>query len=238
MQKVTALCTFFISTAIMSKELVEFLGGFITEHKMELFREKIGQRTRQLTVVVENLFQEHNISAVLRTADCFGVQDIHVIERGYQYRVNDEVALGASKWLDVKHYKDAENNTLDCYKALREQGYKIVATTPHKDDVNLEEYDFSQKTALVFGTELQGLSPEAIEHADAWLKVPMVGFTESLNISVCAAVCMHHATWKLRSGESFPGLSEEEQTETMHRWIRSVLKKPDLLEEEFFKRNG
>jgi len=236
-QKVKALCTFLFYT-LMNKELVEFLGGFITEHKMGLFREKIGQRTRHLSVVVENLFQEHNISAVLRTADCFGVQDVHVIERGYQYRVNEEVALGASKWLNVKHYKDGENNTLDCYKALREQGYKIVATTPHKDDVNLEEYDFSQKTALVFGTELQGLSDEAIAHADAWLKVPMVGFTESLNISVCAAVCMHHATWKMRSSGNFPALSDEEQNTILHSWIRSVLKKPDLLEDEFFKRKG
>lgn len=221
----------------MTAELVEFLGGFITEHKMNLFREKIGQRTRHLTVVVENLFQEHNISAVLRTADCFGVQDVHVIERGYPYRVNEEVALGASKWLDVKHYKEAENNTLDCYRKLRAQGYKIVATTPHKDDVNLEEYDFGQKTALVFGTELQGLSSEAISEADAWLKVPMVGFTESLNISVCAAVCMHHATWKMRGSGHFPGLSPEEQVQTMYRWIRSVLKKPDLLEEEFSRRS-
>ncbi|HEY8366769.1 MAG TPA: RNA methyltransferase [Bacteroidia bacterium] len=222
----------------MDKELVEYLSNFITEHKWNLFQDKIQDRTRHLTVVVENLFQEHNISAVLRTADCFGLQDVHVIERGYSYKVNDEIALGASKWLDVKHYKGGENNTLDCYKALRDKGYKIVATTPHKDDVNLEEYDFSQKTALVFGTEKEGLSEEAIEQADAWLKVPMVGFTESLNISVCAAICMHHATWKLRSSGNFPHLSEDEKLEILYRWVKQVIKKPELIENEFWKNKG
>lgn len=222
----------------MDKELIEYLSKFITEHKWNLFQNKIQDRTRHLTVVVENLFQEHNISAVLRTADCFGLQDVHVIEKGYSYKVNDEIALGASKWLDVTHYKGGENNTLDCYKALRDKGYKIVATTPHKDDVDLEAYDFSQKTALVFGTEKEGLSQEAIEQADAWLKVPMVGFTESLNISVCAAICMHHATWKLRSSEKFPHLSEDEKSEILYRWVKQVIKKPELIENEFWKNKG
>lgn len=219
----------------MNKELVAYLSEFITEHKWNLFQDKLQHRTRHLTVVVENLYQEHNISAVLRTADCFGVQNVHVIEKGNSYKVNDEIALGASKWLDVSHYTGNENNTETCYKALREQGYKIVATTPHKDDVNLEEYDFSQKTALVFGTEKEGLSSEAIEQADAWLKVPMVGFTESLNISVCAAICIHHATWKLRNSGNFPNLNEEEHTQLLYNWVCQVIKKPELIESEFWK---
>lgn len=219
----------------MNKELVAYLSEFITEHKWNLFQDKLQHRTRHLTVVVENLYQEHNISAVLRTADCFGVQNVHVIEKGNSYKVNDEIALGASKWLDVSHYTGNKNNTETCYKALREQGYKIVATTPHKDDVNLEEYDFSQKTALVFGTEKEGLSSEAIEQADAWLKVPMVGFTESLNISVCAAICIHHATWKLRNSGNFPNLNEEEHTQLLYNWVCQVIKKPELIESEFWK---
>lgn len=219
----------------MEKDKIEYLARFISAHKWELIQEKVQHRTRHISVVVENLFQEHNISAVLRTADVFGIQDVHVIERGYTFKTNDEIALGASKWLDVHHYKNAENNTLACYEKLREQGYKIVATTPHKDDIDLEDFDFTQKTALIFGTEKEGLSPEAIENADAWLKVPMVGFTESLNISVCAAICMHHATWKLRSQKQLPPMPEQEKNEIMYKWVKNVLKKPELIEAEYDK---
>lgn len=222
----------------MDKELIEYLSTYVTDNKWSLFQQKIQDRTRHLTVVVENLFQAHNISAVLRSADCFGLQDVHVIERGYTYSVNDDIALGASKWLNVTHYAESENNTLDCYAKLKEKGYKIVATTPHKDGVNLEDYDFTQKTALVFGTEKKGLSPDAIQHADAWLKVPMYGFTESFNISVCAAICMHHATWKLRSNNQFPSLSTEEKEELIYQWIHKVLKTPDLIELEYKKMKG
>jgi tRNA (guanosine-2'-O-)-methyltransferase len=212
------------------KALTEYLMGFITERRKNLILEKSALRTRHLTVVVENLFQDHNFSAVMRSADCFGVQDIHVIENSYSYRINDEIALGAEQWLTVKRYGKHENNTAECLHGLKQKGYLIAATTPHKDEVNLEDYDFSKPTALVFGTEKEGLSSTAFEMADVFVKVPMVGFTESLNISVCAAVCMHHLTWKMRTSGMDYFLNEEERLELMYDWVRKTLKDPDGLE--------
>ena len=212
------------------KALTEYLMGFITERRKNLILEKSALRTRHLTVVVENLFQDHNLSAVMRSADCFGVQDIHVVENSYSYRINDEIALGAEQWLSVNRYGKHENNTAECLKGLKQKGYVIAATTPHKDDVNLEDYDFSKPTALVFGTEKEGLSSTALEMADVFVKVPMVGFTESLNISVCAAVCMHHLTWKMRTSETDYLLNEEERLDLMYDWVRKTLKDPDGLE--------
>lgn len=220
------------------KALAEYLMGFVTERKGSLFAEKVAQRTRHLTVVVENLFQDHNFSAVMRSCDCFGIQDVHVIENSYSYRVNDEISLGASQWIDVHRHRGQENNTLACITELKRQGYVIAATTPHKDDVDLEAYDLSRPTALLFGTEKEGLTPEALELADVYVKVPMVGFTESLNISVCAAVCMHHLTWKMRHSDIPWQLSETEKWDVIYRWVRASLKDPDGIEKVWREKNG
>ena len=220
------------------KALAEYLMGFVTERKGSLFVEKVAQRTRHLTVVVENLFQDHNFSAVMRSCDCFGIQDVHVIENSYSYRVNDEISLGASQWIDVHRHRGQENNTPACITKLKQQGYVIAATTPHKDDVDLEAYDLSSPTALLFGTEKEGLTPEALELADVYVKVPMVGFTESLNISVCAAVCMHHLTWKMRHSDIPWQLSETEKWDVIYRWVRASLKDPDGIEKVWREKNG
>lgn len=213
------------------KALTEYLMEFISERRKELITTKVQDRTRHLTVVVENLFQDHNFSAVMRSCDCFGIQDVHVIENSYSYRVNDEIALGASKWLNIHRYNQSENNTVDAIKQLKEKGYVIAATTPHKDDINLEEYDISNPTALIFGTEKEGLTPEALELADVYVKVPMVGFTESLNISVCAAVCTHHLTWKMRQSDEIEWrLPENEKWDVLYEWVRTTLKDPDGIE--------
>lgn len=220
------------------KALAEYLMGFVTARKGSIFAEKVAQRTRHLTVVVENLFQDHNFSAVMRSCDCFGIQDVHVIENSYSYRVNDEISLGASQWIDVHRHRGQENNTLACITKLKQQGYVIAATTPHKDDVDLEAYDLSRPTALLFGTEKEGLTPEALELADVYVKVPMVGFTESLNISVCAAVCMHHLTWKMRHSDIPWQLSETEKWDVIYRWVRASLKDPDGIEKVWREKNG
>jgi tRNA (guanosine-2'-O-)-methyltransferase len=217
-------------------ELIEYLSQFVSDHKNELFTEKIAHRTRHVTVVIENLFQEHNTSAVLRTADCFGVQDVHIIQGDHGYKINDDIALGASKWLTIHSYKGNDNNTESCLHELKARGYTIVATTPHRDDTNLEELDISGPVAIVFGTELEGISPTAVAMADKFMKVPMFGFTESLNISVCAGICMHHLSWKLRQMGDTGRLSETERLDILLGWMRNALKHPEQIEQEFYKR--
>ena len=213
--------------------LRDFLFGFISDNKKSLFEKIIEYRTRHITVVLEDIYQPHNASAVLRSADLFGVQDIHIIENRNRYEVNPDVALGSSKWLTINKYNKAEDNTLACFEELRRRGYRIVATTPHKDDVMLDELPVDQKTAVVFGTELLGLSDVALDNADAFVKIPMYGFTESFNISVSAALTLYNLTERMRKSSVGWQLCEEEKILIQIEWAKSTIKKVDLLIEEF-----
>ena len=140
------------------KGLIEYLSSVITEERYVQIQKVLQNRTRYLTVVLEDIYQSQNASAVLRTCDCFGIQDVHIIENKNEYNINPDVVQGASKWLSLSYYNERENNTLDAINKLKADGYRIVATTPHTNDVNLEEFDInSGKIALVFGTELTGI---------------------------------------------------------------------------------
>ena len=203
----------------------------VSVHKKDLFSQIIKNRSRHLTVVMEDIFQSQNASAVLRSADCFGIQDVHIIENQNEYTLNPQVALGSSKWLSLYKYNSEKNNTQVAYENLRKNGYQIVATTPHLNDVSLNELDISKKTALVFGTEMQGLSTYAIENADIHMKIPMYGFTESFNISVSAALCMHFLSEKMRnSNENDWQLSDSEKNEILLSWAKSVVKSSNEIE--------
>jgi tRNA (guanosine-2'-O-)-methyltransferase len=218
------------------KKLLVFFQAFITENKKKKFDEKIQYRTRHLTIVLEDIFQPHNASAVLRSCDCFGIQDVHIIENRYKYEVNPDVALGSAKWLTLYKYIGKQFNTIACLESLKEQGYRIVATTPHKDDFLPETLPLDQKIALVFGTELEGLTGKAIGMADAFLRIPMYGFTESLNISVSAALLLYTLSERLRKSEIIWQLGDEEKLEIILTWSRNVLKKPATLEREFLRK--
>ncbi len=221
----------------MNKELIKHFSELITTERWQLMNKIIADRTRYITVVLEDIFQAHNASAVLRTCDCFGVQDVHIIENRNQYTVNPDVALGASKWLNLVKYSEQEENTIACINNLKEKGYRIVATTPHTDDVNLEEFDLSKgKIALMFGSELPGLTKTALNHADEFLKIPMYGFTESFNISVSASIILHHLRWKLNQSEIKWQLSNAEKDEILLNWLRQSIKRSDVVEKDFLRR--
>ena len=193
------------------KELYDFLSGFITEERKKKFEDVIRLRSRYVTVAVEDVYQPHNASAVLRSAECFGVQDIHIIENKNKYNPSEEISLGSHKWLSLLRHSKAENNTLSCIQSLRKNGYRIVATTPHKNDCLLSEFDLSKgKVALFFGTELEGVSETILKEADEFVKIQMFGFTESFNISVSAAICMYELMTKLRNTNLNWQLSEAE----------------------------
>ncbi len=220
-------------SAKTAKELRDYLFGFISENKRNLFGRIIENRTRHLTVVLENIYQPHNASAVLRSCDLFGVQDVHIIENTNEYTLSNEVAMGSSKWLTMKKYNELEHNTLACFEQLRSEGYRIVATTPHTDDVLIADLPVEPKTALVFGTELTGLSDIAMKNADAFVKIPMYGFTESFNISVSAALSLYQFTENMRKSDVHWQLTEEEKIEIQINWAMNVIKKSELIVEDF-----
>ncbi|MFZ4520975.1 MAG: TrmH family RNA methyltransferase [Bacteroidales bacterium] len=221
-----------------SKELIAYLSNFVTEERFQKFSDTLRYRTRHLTIVLEDIFQSHNASAVLRTCDCFGIQDVHIIENRNKYEVNPDVALGASKWLDLLKYNKQENNTVSSINALKNKGYRVVATTPHKDGYTPDTLPLDQKTALIFGTELAGLTPDAMELADDFIRIPMVGFTESLNISVSAAIFIQTLTTRLRNSDISWQLSEYEQNTIMINWLRQSIKKSDMIIQDFLQKNA
>ncbi|RLD58608.1 MAG: TrmH family RNA methyltransferase [Bacteroidetes bacterium] len=220
----------------MKKELIQYLSKFATEHRVELFKKIINYRTNYITVVLEDIFQPHNASAVLRSCDCFGLQDVHIIENRNEYKVNPDVALGSYKWLNLNKFNSSDENTLGAIKKLKKDGYRIVATTPHTNDVDLEDFDLNKgKFALFFGTELTGLSETMLNNADEFLKIPMFGFTESFNISVSAAIILHHLTYKLRNSNINWQLTSEGKEDLILQWLKQSINKSDAIEKEFIK---
>lgn len=216
-------------------QLINYLKQFITDDRWEKINEVLNVRTRYLTVVLEDIYQPHNASAVLRSCDGFGIQDVHIIENKNEFDPNKGVTIGADKWISYYRYDTPNiNNTARCYQNLREQGYQIIATTPHHDDVTIDEVSLSRPTALVFGAELTGLSDYAMDHADGFAKIPMAGFSESFNISVGAALCLYDLSTRLRKSEWQWGLGKNEKTDLRLEWIKKSVRAPEKLEERFF----
>jgi len=221
------------------KIIINSLGQFLTDERFELFHTVLNNRTRYITIVLEDIYQPHNASAVLRTSECFGIQDVHVIENRNKYNINPDVVLGSTKWINLIRHNQKNNNTTDTISALKNDGYRIIATTPHINDVSLDEFDLAKgKVALFFGTELNGLSNNVLDAADEFLKIPMYGFTESFNISVSAALILHELNSKMRTNNLNWQLTEYEKDIIMLKWLMSTIKKPDLLFNKVCKTKG
>ncbi|MDO9510448.1 MAG: RNA methyltransferase [Bacteroidales bacterium] len=212
---------------------LEHLNQFVNTERKKKFDKLVELRTRYLTIVLEDIFQPHNASAVLRSCDCFGIQDVHIIENRNKYQVNRDVALGSPKWLDLKRYNSSDFNTPEAYEVLKQRGYTIVATSPHKNDCSIEELPLDKPVAIVFGTEKVGLTQYAINNADAWVKIPMVGFTESLNISVSAAITLYTLTQRLYN-ENIPWqMNPSEKVEVLIHWAMNTLNKSESVARNF-----
>lgn len=225
----------FIIMSIDEKVLEEFY-NIITESKQSKYDHIASERTKYLTVVMESISKEHNSSAVLRTCDCFGIQDLHTIEKGQKkHEPMRDIALGAGNWVDLMTYDSGTNPSVECLNRLKSQGYKIVATTPHTD-IDINDIDINQPIALVFGTELSGISNEVEEMADQLVKIPMYGFTESFNISVSAAVALNILRNKLEHSTLDWKLSKEEQTKLKIQWCAKIIRDGEKVEKEIRRR--
>lgn len=202
------------------------LKEMISEERWQKFHDIIDVRTRYITVVLEDIFQTHNASAVIRTCELMGIQDLHIIENRNSYELNKDIVVGADKWVNLYKFNKNKNNTLQCYKELKKKGYRIVATSLHKNDVLISQLPLDQKTALVFGNEGDGLTDNALNNADAYVKIPMYGFTESYNISVSAALCLYELSGRMRNEVKNWQLTEEEKESLLINFALKTIKSP------------
>ena len=215
-------------------EYLNYLENILTDNRKERFLNVLKNRTNHFTIAIEDVFQLHNTSAVMRNCEVFGIQQLNVVEEKFGKNIDAEIAMGAQKWVDVNRFDSIQS----CIDSLKKENYQIIATTPHDDSCMLHEFDISKKSALFFGTERDGLSAEVMNQADGFLKIPMVGFTESLNISVSAAIIIQDITNRLRQSSIDWHLSEDEMLALRLKWAKNTIKDIKRIEERYFLENS
>lgn len=212
----------------LQHSLVNLLEEYVTPNKIELIDKVLSERTRYLTVVMEDFYHSQNASAVMRTCDCFGVQDVYITQRLHDYSLNPNVVRGASKWLSLNMFEREEQSTQKCFDTLKAKKYQLVGTTPDRNSASIKELDLSKPIAFVFGTEKQGMSEYAKENVDELVHVPMYGFTESFNVSVSAALILNELVDRVRKEGVNWQLTEEEKMDLKFEWYQQIVKRSDL----------
>uniref|UniRef100_UPI00404A3DB6 TrmH family RNA methyltransferase n=1 Tax=Flavobacterium sp. TaxID=239 RepID=UPI00404A3DB6 len=211
-----------------------YLKEFLTESRIEKIDSVLSKRTQHFTVCIEDVFQLHNTSAVMRTCDVFGIQSLHVINQRFEKNIDTEIAMGAQKWVDVFKY----NQTQEAIDSLKKKGYRIIATSPNKQHKTITEFSIDEKAAFFFGTERNGLTDSVLQQADELIHIPMVGFTESLNISVAAAIILQELTQKLRNSTIEWQLSEDAFFDKRIQWFENSIKHIDSIKKAYLKQLG
>ncbi|MEL6248480.1 MAG: RNA methyltransferase [Cyanobacteria bacterium J06627_15] len=223
------------------RDLIAYLRQFMTPERHQRLETVLAQRTRYMTVVLEDIHITQNAGAVLRNCDCFGIQDVHIIESTTKFKLNLDVTRGCSKWLTLHRYNQQSGNTEQCIQTLKANGYRLVATTPHGQPLPLPELPVDKPLALWFGNEHDGLSPTALAAADMQVSIPMRGFSESLNVSVSAALCLQSLCnggvgpedHRIDPANPWPLSAEETHALRLH-WYRQALPLSKQLEKQFW----
>ena len=215
----------------VKSELITHLSSFLSNERNGKFDDVLLNRTRKITVVLEEIYQSHNASAIIRSCELFGIQDIHVIEGKNKFSNNNEVSVGSAGWVDIYKY----SNISDCYHRLKESGYIIVATSPDENSKSLDSIAVDDKVALLFGTEEDGLSKESLAFSDTSVAIPMYGFTESFNVSVACSLILRELTERLRRTKSNWKLSVKEISDIKYSWLVKSVKNSDLIVKRFLE---
>ena len=228
--------TILVTASEQNSQLIQHFSQFVSDHKKEFIGKVLSHRTRYVTMVLEDIYQSQNASAVIRTCECLGLQEIHVIETSSSWTTNKQVLKGSNKWLDIIRYREKNaNNSEDCFNRLRKEGYQIAVTDPSPDGIAIENVALEKPLAIVMGNERHGSSSYAMGHADMKIHIPMAGFTESLNISVSAAICLNVLLSRLRKSSLPWALKEEEKEVLRLLWYKKVVRRSELLEREFLR---
>lgn len=192
------------------------LRGFMTDERYDTLLRALDRRTRYMTILTENTFHPQNASALVRHCEAFGLQELHTVETLCKFNPNLNIVRGTDKWIDLRRHR----STAEALASLKAEGYRIVATTPHRESCTPETFDVTRGPfCLVFGTEKQGITDEVIAAADEFLKIPMCGMVESLNVSASAAILIYMLSSRVRTQVADWALPADERTPILHRWV-------------------
>ncbi len=203
---------------------IEYLKNFVKPERFDLFQKILDKRTRYVSLLIENVYQTHNASAIVRTAEAFGLQDVYVYERKNTFSPNEEISLGAQKWINLYKFNEKQDELKKVVEIIKEKKYRIIATSLYHKAINIYDLDIEKgKMLFLFGTEKEGLSEEICSYADEFVKIPMEGFTESFNVSVSVGIILSEINRRLRLSNIAYQLTEEEKNEILLQWlIRSI----------------
>lgn len=213
--------------------LQEHLWSFLTAERRQRLLDVLAERTRHLTVVLENVYQPHNMSAVLRSCDAFGMQDVHIAECENNFRVTREIAMGTDKWLTLHRYAEASDPSEACIETLRRNGYRIVVTSPTSTASPLSKVDVTSRTALVIGHEKSGVGETFLDAADECVAIPTYGFVDSLNLSVAAALCLYELSTRLRNSDVAWQLADDERDALLLEWTCKSVPNIEAIKKRF-----
>ena len=219
-------------TAEWLDERTAYMESFLTNERREVLRRTLSSRTRYMTILTENTFHPQNASALVRHCEAFGVQELHTVETRCKFNPNVNIVRGTDKWVDITRH----DSTADAIAALKGAGYRLVATTPHRESCTPETFDVERGPfCLVFGTEHAGVTDEIIEAADEYLRIPMCGMVESLNVSASAAILIYMLSQRMRLSPSIDWhLKEADEREMLFRWVMSSVRDAErILERQF-----
>lgn len=219
----------------MSNKLTDFLSGFISQPRKDTIHKVLAGRTRYLTLVLEDIYQSHNANAVLRTCECLGVQDVHIVENSHTYQYNPDVLRGSDKWLTLYRYQGMPHNTANALYSLKQKGYRVVVTSPHVEKTLMQFNCTTGKIAVVIGSEGPGVSQVAMDMADDFICIPNIGFTESFNLSVSASIILFSLLQIIRASDVNWPLSAAEKEELLLDWYKKSVRKPDDLLKRFYQ---
>lgn len=210
---------------------IAYLAEFMTPERYDTLCRTVALRTRYMTLLAENTFHPQNSAALIRHCEAFGVQDIHTVETLCHFRPNRDIVRGTDQWIDIRRH----GSTAEAIASLKASGYRIVATTPHRESCTPETFDVARGPfALVFGTEHVGITDEVLAGADEYLHIPMCGMVESLNVSASAAILIYMLSERMRLGGDNWRMTDFERAEVLYRWMcLSVKDSAQILNRKF-----
>lgn len=197
-------------------ERIALLSAFMTPERVATLERVLALRTRYMTILTENTFHPQNASALVRHCEAFGLQELHTVETLCRFNPTVNIVRGTDKWIDFRRHA----TTAEALSTLRTEGYRIVATTPHREDTTPETFDVTRGPfALVFGTEHAGISDQIAASADEFLRIPMCGLVESLNVSASAAILLYTLSSRMRTQVDGWQLSPSHSRRILYRWM-------------------